>query len=151
MSDSLVMRLGVTPEFLEGIANSPEVFPHVTMDGIDKIDLSTVWNDCISVEFPTGGFLFHRQAPGVYEVHTMFKPKSIDAYKAACIAADYMFSNDATLILTQVPSGNVPARKLTVLMGFTKFAEGTIQRNGKSLVSEYFELPKHVWRKSQCQ
>ena len=71
------MKIDPTPDFLESVANHPRVLPYISVKGVDVIKFAPIWHDCIAVVFDTGGWLFHRQAdPDVYEVHTLFLPKS---------------------------------------------------------------------------
>lgn len=146
------MRIGTNYKFLENIANHPRVFKYVTCAGIHSVDLSNIWKDCIAIEFDTGGFLFHKQDDGVYEVHTLFLPKSKNVYDYAKQAAEYMFTHGATLLLTQVARDLPHVRRLALKQGFVKFSEGIWIRDSGSVISDYYELTKDAWMEGlRCQ
>ena len=109
------MKIDTTPDFLESVANHPRVYPYVSVKGCGYIRFGKIWDDCIAVVFDTGGWLFHRQDHNVYEVHTMFLPKSRDVNAKALRALGYMFDEaGADLIVTQI-AGDLPhVRRLAV-------------------------------------
>lgn len=146
------MKRAQDPAFLELIANNPRVFKNVTCKGVDRIELSSIWNNCVGLEFDTGGFLFHRHDPGVYEVHTLFLPKSKNVQVYAAMAANFIFNLDAELLLTQVARDLPHVRRLALSQGFTKFDEGFLQRDSGDIVTDYYELSKESWKEMvKCQ
>lgn len=145
------MKVATDPKFLESIANLPSVFKYVSCKGVDVIDFSSIWEDCIGLEFETGGFLFHKQADRVYEVHTLFMPKSKNVDLCAKDAAAYMFSGKAVLLLTQIARDLPHVRRLALRQGFTKFGSGDWHRTNETVVADYYELSKEIWlEKIQC-
>ena len=114
------MRIDSTPDFLESVANHPRVFPYVTIRGVEIIRLAPIWKDCIAVVFDTGGWLFHRQDdPDVYEVHTLFLPKSKDVLAKAIAAKDFIFGESNAKRLETMVAIDLPhVRRLTLRSGF---------------------------------
>ena len=137
------MKVATSPEFLESVANDERVHKWVAEDG-KPISLAAIWPESIGIEFDTGGFLFQRLGVGVYEVHTLFLPKSVRVYDKARLAAQYMFcATDCKEILTKVPAFNIAARHLTERMWFIKDFCRTKAFAGHDV--EYFRLPLKTW------
>lgn len=136
----------MSPAFLESIANDSRVFKYVTCEGVDRIELAGIWKDCVALEFDTGGFLFHRHEAGVYEVHTLFLPKSRNVDACADDALAYMFNTDATVIITQIAKDLPHVKRFALRHGFVKFAEGVWKRPGKVVDADYYELTKTDWK-----
>lgn len=140
------MKVAQTPDFLESVANHPRVLPAITCKGKTSIDLAPVWDDCIGLEFERGGFVFHRQDAGVYEVHTVFLPRTRDVDACAVEALAYMFANGATLILTQVAKDLPHVKRFAERHGFVRFGEGDWERESGPVGADYFELTDEVYQ-----
>src|SRR5690606_1275901 len=84
-----------SPEFLESVANHPRVFPFVSVKGCGEIRFGPIWDDCVALQWEDGGFLFHKQDEGVYEVHTLFLPRAKDKHEKAEEALAHMWANGA--------------------------------------------------------
>ena len=106
-------------QYLNEVANLPNVYPmiHGPIDG--PLDLTPlVTDENIVLKMAGGAFLFVRQQPTVYEVHTLF-PAGRGVLLASEQAAKYMFLNTACeVVTTTVPASNAAARRLTEAMGF---------------------------------
>lgn len=131
------MRVSATPEFLESVANHPRVLPHVSPDG-SPVRLGAHWKDCIGLEWPEGGFVFHRHDPVTYEVHTLFLPKAPDVNGRAREALAYIFGIGAETILTQVAKELPHVRRFALRHGFKPWGEG----EGRA----YLELTRKEWQ-----
>lgn len=116
------MRLSITPDFFELIANHPSVYPYVTCKGFEgRITLGVggeLPNNCLGLEFDTGGFFLVELRPRVYEVHTLFLPKSERVVEKAMDALDLMFPLLADELVTMVPADLPHAKRLALKMGF---------------------------------
>lgn len=115
------MKVAENADFLGAVMRHPDVWPWMVPDHRidDDLDLATIFDQGIGLEFEGGGFFFHRLGDGVFEVHTLFLPGSKHAFEAAQAAATYMFcATECMSIVTKVPEDNVPAWKLTERMGF---------------------------------
>ena len=151
------MRVGETPDFLQSIANHPRVYPHVSFAGCGVIDLSGIWPDCIALEFETGGWLFHRQEPDTYEVHTLFLPKSEGVREKSQQALRHMFEvAGARLILTQIATDLPHVRRLALAGGFEKFAskQAAYCKDSGPVDVDYYELTQEAWankEQGKCQ
>lgn len=89
--------------------------------GQHRIDLGSVWDQCIGLEFDTGGWVFHRLSPGYYEVHTLFLPKSRNVREKSRQAARYMFTaTDCNELVTKVPADLPHALSLARSAGFAE-------------------------------
>lgn len=118
------MKVAPDPRFLEAVANHPQVFPYVSCRGMSEIRFGDAWSDCIGLEFDTGGFLFHCQEPGIYEVHTLFLPKSKEPDSAAKQALIYIFNHvGAEALITQIPADAPHVRRFALRQGFSHFCE----------------------------
>lgn len=146
------MKISPSPAFFNDIANHPRVFPHVSQAGDGPVDFSPVWDECVGIQFETGGWVFHRRLPGVYEVHTLFLPKSrgVDAMAGQALA--FMFEHmGAEAIITQVARDLPHVRRLAERGGFVWFAEqkdGWLRESGPVDV-DFFELTREAWMEGQ--
>lgn len=142
------MKIAESPAFLESVANDPRVFPSISVPGMARIDLAPAWRACIGLEFDTGGWILHRSEPGVYEVHTLFLPKSRQIREKAREAMLFVFScTDAIELLTKVPADLPHARALTLAMGFRPLyrREAAWPREGGAVAVDYFRLGIEDW------
>ena len=141
------MRLSASPDFLQSVANDPRVFPAIASKGRGPFDLSAVWADCIGLEFDTGGWVFHQIAPGVYDAHTLFLPKSLDVRGKAREALAYLFTHGATEIIGRIPADLPHARRLARDMGLTYSHDlpATIGRESGSVAYQEFHLTRQAW------
>jgi len=127
------------------------------MKGCGRIEFAPIWADCIGLEFDTGGWVFHKQDEGVWEVHTLFLPKSRDVLQNAQQALRYMFTEaDAQLIVTQVATDLPHVRRLALAGGFQWFArkEGAWERDSGPVTVDYYELTRDAWanmEQGRCQ
>jgi hypothetical protein len=146
------MKISTGPELFEQIANHPDVYPAVSCKGCGRITFADVWRDCIGLEFGgRGGFIYHRSAPGVYEVHTLFLPGTRGAEEFAALSLRHMFGEvGAELILTMIPGDLPHVRRFALKQGFTKFDEvpGGWERESGPVDLEFFSLTKEAF---QCQ
>lgn len=127
------MKVSTGPEFLESVANHPRVLPHVSPEGT-PVHFGDHWKDCVGLEWPEGGFVFHRHDPVTFEVHTLFLPKSRDVDAKAEEALDFIFGVGAETILTQVAKDLPHVRRFALRHGFKPWGEG----EGR----DYFELTR---------
>jgi hypothetical protein len=143
------LKIDTTPDFLESVANHPRVYPYVSVKGCGYIRFGKIWDDCIAVVFDTGGWLFHRQDHNVYEVHTMFLPKSRDVNAKALRALGYMFDEaGADLIVTQI-AGDLPhVRRLALRAGFEKTGhqDAAWERDSGPVNVDYFHITRDMWK-----
>lgn len=142
------MRIAESPAFLQGIANDPRVFPAVSVPDMASIDFTGAWPACIGVEFDTGGWVFHRSEPGVYEVHTLFLPKSRQVREKAREAALFMFTcTDAVELLTKVPADLPHAKALALASGFRFIyrRREAWPREGGAVDVDYFRMTLDEW------
>lgn len=136
------MKVSTAPDFLESVANDPRVFPYVSGGQSEPVRLGDKWSECIGLEWETGGFVFHRQDPVTWEVHTLFLPKTPDTDGKAEEALDYIFGLGAETILTQVAKDLPHVRRFALRHGFRKFGEGE-GRDYFELTREDRECPRH--------
>lgn len=141
------MQVADSPDFLESVANHPRVHPFVCDDTAGPVRLGEHWQDCIGLEWPEGGFLFHRRDPTTYEVHTLFLPKTPDVDAKAEEALAYIFGLGAEAIVTQVARDLPHVRRFAVRHGFCWFDEGP-WRDG---VADYYVLTQQEWQGCQPQ
>lgn len=136
------MKIAGSPEFLESVANHPRVYPYVSVKGCGEIRFGPIWDDCVALQWEDGGFLFHKQDEGVYEVHTLFLPRAKDKHEKAEEALAHMWANGARLILTQVARDLPHVRRFAERHGFKWFGEkaGAFERESGPVDVDYFEL-----------
>ena len=141
------MRVAATPAFLESVANHPRVFAAIAPAGRAAFDLSAHWADCISFEFDTGGWVFHRIAAGVYDAHTLFLPKSKDVQAKAAEVLHYLFTRDARLIIGRIPADLPHAQRLARVMGltFSHCLDVTLQRADEAVAYHEYHLTQEAW------
>lgn len=110
--------LSVVREFsserINAVVNNPEVRPWVGLPQQGYIDLTPMVADLRNILLMAegGGFFFHQQEPGIYEVHTQFVPehRGANVLQAAADAERYMFTRtDCLEIRSKVPEGNKAA------------------------------------------
>ena len=147
------MRIATSPAFLESVANDPRVFPFVASKGRGKFDLSAVWRDCIGVEFETGGWVFHRVAPGIYDAHTLFLPKSVEVRAKATQALAYLFGLDAQRVIGRIPADLPHAKRLARDMGLTYShdLERPVTREHGPVALHEYHLTREAWAHHQTE
>jgi hypothetical protein len=140
------MHISTAPDFLEAVANHPRVYPFVSCKGCGEIRFGDGWEDCVGIEFgEAGGFVFHRRAPGAYEVHTLFLPRTAGTLDYAKQALEHMFHvENAEWIGTQVARDLPHVKRFALRSGFTKFHEiaNGWERDSGPVDVELFELTK---------
>ncbi len=123
-----------TPEFLQSVMDNPDVKRWISQDHeMGEIPLAAIFDQGIGLEFPGGGFFFHRLGDGVYEVHTVFLPGSKGVAEACQAAAVHMFgATECMRIVTKVAEDNIAARRLTEKTGFkhVRTQPQAFRRNG---------------------
>jgi hypothetical protein len=147
------VRVATSPAFLEAVANDPAVLPAVASKGRGKFDLSAIWPECIGLEFDTGGWVLHRAAPGVYDAHTLFLPKSVNVREKAREALAYLFGLDAVLVIGRVPADLPHARRFVRDMGMTYShdLDVTIQRESGPVAVHEYHLTREAWESQQTE
>lgn len=120
----------MSADFLNSVANHPDVRPFIGGDGESVIDLGPQLADPRNVALETehGGWVLFYLAPGEYVLHTMFMTSGRGRFyrKASAEALRWMFTRtDCTEILTECPDGNPAARMAAVMAGFReRFVRG---------------------------
>jgi hypothetical protein len=127
--------------FLNTVANHPDVRPWL---GADEVDLTAAVSNPqnYTLVCETGGFILSPQAPGVYEVHSMFLPGG-DALGFMIRCQEWMFTRtDCTAITSKVPKANRAAKGLALKGGL-----GVIFTRDDALFgpTEYVELDLMKW------
>lgn len=105
------------------IINDPNVFPLVSVPGVETIDVTEFVQDPRNVLMMAegGGALFIQDEPGIYEVHTNFMPEFRGRYaiEASLAAYRWMFTHtDCMSIGTRIPAFNRPAAFAARKAGF---------------------------------
>jgi hypothetical protein len=118
-----MIRRTLDGAFLNEVANDPAVRPWVGAADAERIDLTRICADPANHAFVTdhGGFILHRQEPGLYEVHTLFLPSGRGAHAKA--AAKEMLQRmfvetDCVEIQTKLPANNPAAAGLARMCDF---------------------------------
>jgi len=146
------MKVAETPDFLQSVIDDPRVFPLIAPDGVTSAPLSAIFDQGLGLEFDTGGFFFHRLGDGVYEVHTLFRPGTRNAYECCQAAAHYLFcGTDCMQIVTKVPAFNVPAWRLTEKMQFqpTHTRNNAYRHGGELHDMKHYALSMDAWMRQQ--
>ncbi len=127
------MRFSSSPEFLNRMANHPDIFSRVAMAGQSHIDLSEAWSQFIGIECESGGFLFHKINEHLYECHTLFLPGN-GVLSCAKEALHMMFCGtyDCERIVTRVPVSNRAANILARRAGLKHSYQIPLGFNGLS-------------------
>lgn len=113
-------------EFLEAIANDPDVRPWMGGDLTKRVELEDIISRPGNYAFVNdeGGFVVHLLAPGLYECHTIFKPGGVDVrgmLRLLWEAQEFMFiETDCDNICTRVASDNPRADALAQHAHFTE-------------------------------
>lgn len=108
---------------LNEIANEPQV--RVWLGGTQPLDLTeTVCNPenfCFLTDEQRGGYIYHKRAPGLYEVHTLALPtgRGRQMLEARSQGLREMFTKtDCVEVVTKVPEGNQGAAVWATKAGF---------------------------------
>lgn len=117
------MKRTMDADFLNGVANHPDVRP--TLGGTGDIDFSGLLlnSQNFAFQFDHGGFVVVKLEHGVYECHSMFLPegRGQDVSEAMQESLRYMFTaTDCLEIVTKCPDDNRAAFGAARSMGFTK-------------------------------
>lgn len=144
---------------INAIVNHPDVFPAVSVPGIERIDLApqlaerhpdgTHRNVLLMAE--GGGVVFFWLAPGLYEVHTNFLPnhRGRHALRASLAAYRWMFAHtDCMAIVTRIPAWNRAAEVWARKAGFTlEFARRSVwpMHDGSMVDLRFYALRYDDW------
>lgn len=116
------IRRTLDGSYLTQVANHPEVRPRLGFTDAGLVDLTPLIGNADNLAFETegGGFVFHRVAPSVFEVHSLFLPDARGGLSglARAAVAEMFEATDAQAILTKVPDDNAPAARLSEVVGF---------------------------------
>jgi hypothetical protein len=153
-----VIELSRDAQFLNSIVNHPAVYPWVCGPLTTPLDATALVADESNILLRTthGAFLFLREGPGKYEVHTQFLPEGRGtALAAAREAADFMFTRtDCCILTTMVDESNRIARLLTLRSGFEFVKTAGIWRShGTDWPLHHYWLTLKAWvhqRTNQC-
>lgn len=120
------MRRSLLAEPFNILANHPEVRAWLG-GGSGPLDLTALVTDpenhCFLTDSQKGGYIYHKRAVGLYEVHTLSLPdgRGRDLLKARDQSLAAMFlKTDALEIVTIVPDGNYGAARWSAHAGFTE-------------------------------
>lgn len=148
------MKVSTSPDFLQSVID--KVWKWVARDDESPEQtrqlLEQLWDRCIGLEWPEGGFLLIPKGPGTYEIHTLFLPVVKDPVACGNEAAEYVFClTDCTRVVTQVPADNIAADRLTRKMGFTleRIEPAAFLRNGIHHDVKHYALTKDGWLRSR--
>lgn len=140
----------ITASFLNSIANDPDVRPFLGKTG--ELDLTPIVSDPNNYCFvcAQGGFVGIRLEPGIYELHTVFRPGDAKAVLAlAETSLRFMFiQTDCVELKTKVPLSNVRARVLAVKGGLARVFDRKASwegPDGQMQDVEYFSLGIDRW------
>ncbi len=137
----------------ERIANLPEIRPY-TAFGCGRIELANPLHDAHRLYMGDGvGFLFLKQQPGIYHLHTVSEPgvRPKERYRAARAAARRLFSEtDALSIYTMTPH-DAPHAAPPRTFGFQKWfsRNAALNRRGVAVGADYYRLDVDRWRDPQ--
>lgn len=138
--------LARSPDRFNALANSERLKPWVAEHGMGEIDLSRIWDYCVGLEWPEGGFVFQQLDDcGLWEIHTLFEHSHRAAMRAR-EALHFMFVRKVCdKIVTRVPDNNKHAlkyaqcggmRDLYISKKIWKTAEGKVDVHCLSLRTE---------------
>lgn len=110
------------PDILNDVINHPEIFPFVTVENMESVDMSVFFDspDNICLMSEGGGFVCAYVDEGIYEIHSLFLPRYRGRYalKAAQEGIAYMFEIiGATKLIGYTPVENKAARRFNRLVG----------------------------------
>lgn len=137
---------------LNRIAAHPEVRPW--LGGTQVIDLTALAGDienfCFLTDSGKGGYIYHRKAAALYEVHTLSLPdgRGRELLKARDESLAAMFlKTDALEIQTMVPDGNTGADRWSAHAGFREMfrREGSFDLMGSRVGASYRSLGHADW------
>lgn len=113
-------------EFLNDLANDPDVFPYINYVGEGPADLSGVLERSIALATEHGAIIFEIKSPIAACFHTMFRKegRGKHAYLAARDAAEMMFTETSiTELHTYTPFSN-PTATPPRTFGFKEWFDG---------------------------
>lgn len=116
------MKRTFNASFLNSVANDPEVRPWLGHN-VGTIDLTGIVVDPLNFTLETsdGGWVFHNQGGGSYQLHTMFLERGRGAthFEVGKLGLRYMFAvTNCTEITTQIPISNRAAMFCARRFGF---------------------------------
>lgn len=116
------MTVTTDVDAVNAVANDPDVRPWI--GGIGPVDLAPLLQSpgTVTLWMDGGGFICHRIADRVFDVHSLFLMRVRHlTRRAMMLGCSYMFEMgpDALELVTTVPDDNAPAKALVQLAGFT--------------------------------
>lgn len=141
--------------FFNEVANHPDVRPGLGA-GLDPVDLTpAIENPAnLAIEGHEGGWLLHPVLPGVYEIHSMFRPEGRGKvfFVGAREMLRYVFTtSDALEIVTKCPDDNGPARMAAATVGFReRFRREDAWAPGVGVSYRVFSIDDWFIRDAEC-
>lgn len=131
---------------INALVNHPKL-RHRTLPGFDgEADFTQAFAEGRAVFWgdARGGFLAHREEPGVWSIHTQFLPEARGPRVVTLMMQGerFMFTRTDCLVMkTFVATGNRGARDLALAGGFEKVADANVS----GLEGEVFSLGVKEW------
>ena len=128
-------------EWLNAVANDPEVRPWVGFPELGPVDFSPVLEqpETVALVNDHGGFLCVPYVPGYYGVHVLFRPAGrVGVLETAREGAAWMFAHGAQALFAHLLPKS-PARRLVRLMGFDVIRDGA------------YVLSRARWEQTLCR
>lgn len=145
----MIIQRTFNSHLINSILNDPSIFPMVTMDGIDKLDVSILIDDenYFLVVYHEGNIIgllmLIKQGEMKYELHTNMLPNGRGrvAFEVFKGLKEYISGKVRTLT-TMVPIDNRPADWITKKVGFKFVEERTIGfiRNGIDVPLKFYSM-----------
>lgn len=111
------MRVAVTPDSLEAVANHPRVRPWIGDSG-EPVRAGPTWAITKALEWDDqGGILFMDEGDDVYSVHLVFARKTRGVIEKCFQAADWFFAQGGAAIVADIPKTHRHVRAVALALG----------------------------------
>lgn len=136
-------------DYINHLANHPDIRPYIGGDGASELDLSQVLAnpDNVFLTGEAGGFIATWTAPETYEIHTLILPegRGAQAYMLGRAGIKWMAKRGATHLWTRVDRKHRHTRIFALKAGFKAAGEQSLDLGAGPVLYDLFS-----WRPT-CQ
>ena len=111
------MRVAVTPDSLEAVANHPRVRPWLGGSN-ERVEAGETWAITKALEWDSqGGVVFMDEGGSVYSAHLVFARKTRGILDKCSQAVEWLFAHGGAAIVADIPKPHRHVRAVALALG----------------------------------